>query len=757
MSLSGINFSGISSGIDTESIISQLVKLQQQPVTLMQQHQQTIQQQQTALSQISALVSSVQAAAGALDSSTGFAQVTATNSDDTAATISASIGAQTGTHSVQVVQLASTQKLGSTTLDSQTDGLGVDGQIVINGKAIKVSSTDSLQTLVSNINGAQAGVSASIISPTIGKYRLVLTSATSGTAGTIGLSDVAGGTILSSKLGLIGSIAAIANPITNGAGSNLFKDSATSVGTLIGLSSPPAGNISINGVAVTQPIDLGTDSLAAIAAKINNSSISGVTAGVITTTDPVTNENRQQLQITGVSSASDFTDNNNVLSTLGVIKYAPTDEVSVAKDAKFKLDGIDITRGSNSVTDVLSGVTIQLVKDTASPTTQFTVSPDLTGIKASVGGLVSAYNQLVSTYGNLSSFDPATLTGGILFGDVTTQSAIDQITDALTSPVKGLTGDYTALAQIGITLDKTGQLSVNDSQLTSALQNDLPGVGRVFKAAGVVSDSSVAFIAATQATKASPSTGYRINVTQVATQAALTAGTAHTTNDNSDSEVLTFSGAAFSGISKTLILSANNTLDGIISQINADSTLSALLTATKVNNNLALTAKQFGSAASFLVSSSQAAAANNSGIGSSAVTASGLDVVGTINGEVASGKGQILTGSKGNATTDGLILRVTSQLTGDHGTLVFTQGLAAQLKYLGNGLSDSVDGALTKYSSSLGDQITDISDQIKEAQDRITSYQADLRQQFAAMESAISTLKSSQNSLTALTATVPTK
>src|SRR5690349_8379908 len=116
MSLSGVNFSGISSGIDTDSIISQLVKLQQRPITLMQQHQQTIQQQQTALSQISALVSSVQAAAGALDSSTGFAQVSATNSDDTAATISATVGAQTGAHSLQVVQLAATQKIGSTSL-----------------------------------------------------------------------------------------------------------------------------------------------------------------------------------------------------------------------------------------------------------------------------------------------------------------------------------------------------------------------------------------------------------------------------------------------------------------------------------------------------------------------------------------------------------------------------------------------------------------------------------------------------------------
>src|SRR5689334_13871310 len=88
MSLSGINFSGISSGIDTDSIISQLVKLQSQPIVKMQQQQQTIQQQQTAITQISAMVSSIQAAAGALNGTTGFTQVTASNSDDTIATVS---------------------------------------------------------------------------------------------------------------------------------------------------------------------------------------------------------------------------------------------------------------------------------------------------------------------------------------------------------------------------------------------------------------------------------------------------------------------------------------------------------------------------------------------------------------------------------------------------------------------------------------------------------------------------------------------
>jgi len=747
MSLSGINFSGLTSGIDTETIIKQLVALQQRPITQLQDQQQKIQQQQTALNQVSALVTAFQSSAASLDSSLGFSGVTASSADETVAKVTATSGAQVGTHSIKVTQIAQSQKIASTTKSPQTDALGVAGQFIINGKAVKVAATDSLQNVAASINNAQAGVSASIISPAVGSYRLLISSTASGTAGGINLSNVGAGTLLTTTLGLIGTTPSIQNPVTNGAASNLFTDSATSVGTLLGQASPPSGNIQINGVAVTQPIDFSTDSLAAIAGKINSSSIAGVTASVSTVKDPVSGTDKQQLQIVGASGTPTFTDNNNVLANLGIIKYAPVDEVSQAKDATFNFDGIPITRSSNTVSDVLSGVTIQLVNATNTPTTEFTVASDVNGIKSNIGAFVSAYNQLASTVGNLSSFDPDTLTGGPLFGDVTVQNVLNEITDSVTGQVPGLTGTKTLLSQIGITLDKTGQLNVSDADLTDAIQNNLQDVSRIFRAAGVASDSAVSFISATSSTKNSASTGYQVNVSQVATQATVTAGTSHSVDTNPDSEVLTFSGAAFGTATRTLILSSNITLDGIISQINADTTLKSILTASKVGGNLALTAKNYGSGFSFSVSSSQAAAANNSGIGNVLLAATGTDIIGTINGESATGKGQLLTGSKGNANTDGLLIRVNSQITGTHGNLVFTQGLAAQSKYVAQSFSDSIDGTLTKYASSLGDQVTDINAEIKAQQDRITDYETGLRTQFASMESAISQIKSAGNAL----------
>src|SRR5215470_17839545 len=100
MSSSGINFSGLGSGIDTESIIKQLLTLGQRPIQLLQQHQQQIQQQETAINQVAAAVSGLQAAASALDNPNGFNIVQANSTDSTVATATASAGAQAGNHSL---------------------------------------------------------------------------------------------------------------------------------------------------------------------------------------------------------------------------------------------------------------------------------------------------------------------------------------------------------------------------------------------------------------------------------------------------------------------------------------------------------------------------------------------------------------------------------------------------------------------------------------------------------------------------------
>ncbi len=748
MSLSGINFSGLGTGIDTESIIKQLTQLSQRPIAALQKQQQQIQQRQTSINRISALASGLLSAASALDSFNSFSVVKAESADKTVATATVQPGAPAGSYTLQVNQLAQAHRIASSARTSQTDALGLSGQIVLNGRAINIAATDSLQVIAANINSAKVGINAAVISTASDSFTLTLTSANTGASNAINLSDTSGGTILQS-LGLVGGTTSVRSPITNGAASLLFNDSATSIGTLIGLSAPQAGTIQINGTNVD--IDFATDSLTAIAGKINNAGIPGVSASIVTVKDPVNGANRQQLRIVGDSSTPVFTDSNNILTNLGILQNSASQTLTEARDASFLINGLAATRSSNTLSDVVSGVTINLLKDTGSPTTTINIASDTETIRSSIETFVNRFNDLVSTVKELTFFDTQTLQGGPLLGESSVINLMDTLTQIVTDQVSGLSGSTSVLAQVGITLETDNRLSINNATLDNALNSRLGEVAKLFQAVGSATSSAVTYISSTDKTQSSSATGYAINITQLATQAAVTATTEKTANDNPNVETLTFTGGQFGASGRTVFLSANSTLDDIISQINADSVVSQFIVASKLGSRLTLTARQYGSNFNFNVVSSQAAASNNSGIGNVLLNATAQDVAGTINGEAATGNGQFLTGNVGNATTEGLQLRITSTVTGDLGKIVFTKGVANRVKTYAKEATDFLSGTLTQVSNSLGEQVKEIGEQIQRLQDRLKAEEVRLRTQFAEMERAVSRIRAAGAGLAGLT------
>src|SRR5579884_4094332 len=639
MSISGINFSGLSTGIDTEQIIQQMLQIDKRPEELMKNQQALLQQRQAAYNSVSAQLLGLQAAAGTLDSLRAFDLVTASSSDSTVATVTAQTGAQTGAHDITVTTLAKAQKLSSAAQSSQTSPLNFTGQIIINGKAINVQASDSLQTLAANINAVQAGVSASIISPSPNQYYLTLGSNNTGLQGQISISDTAGNTFLGATLGLFdaGGATSLRHAIgATGAGSDLFTDSATSIGTLQGQTAPASGTVTIG--TGTVAIDLAADSLSAIAGKINAAGIAGVTDSVATVTDPISGASRQQLQISGTQR---FVDSNNILANLGIIQrnFAAGRQLTAAQDATFTLDGLPATRPNNTFSDAISGVTITLLKDGGAQA-NLTVGSDTTTIAANIGAFVKAFNSAVDAVGSLAQYDPDTGKTGPLFGDITTQSVVDGLVSNATDVVSGLPMDLSLLSQIGITLDQSNHLVVDNDQLNTALSGNLKGVAKLFQAYGAPSNSSVQFVSSTGDTQPSGSAGYAVVVTQPATQATLLAPTAQTAPLAQD-EVITFGGPLF-GTSSTapltgghqITLHAGSTIDDVISQINGDSVVGPLISASKdaTTGALQLVSKQYGSSAEFAVVSAIPAANNSSGIGTTVLDQKGQDVAGTING-----------------------------------------------------------------------------------------------------------------------------
>lgn len=760
-----INFSGLSSGIDSTSIIAQLIAVDRQPEDSIKIQQQYLQQRQTAYNDVSAKLLGLQVTTYSLDALRAFNLVTAASSSDTVATVSAATGAQTGTHAINVTNLAQAQLIGTAAQSGQTNPFNQHGQIVINGKTINYQDADSLQTLAANINSAQAGVTASILTPSPGQYYLTLGSTNTGVQGKISISDTGTGNLLGGTLGLFANTSSFAHPLSGGAvGSGLFADSATSVGTLQGQATPAVGNVqlTIGGATQTVSIDL-SHSLSQIAGDIN--AVAAGTAQVVTVTDPISNTNKQQLQLSNVTA---FQDSNNVLANLGIVQNdlgkdlvtGTSRELTPAQDAAFTIDNITASRPTNTFTDALSGVTINLV---AAGSTNLTVSSDTATIKSNIQAFVKAYNDTLDTIDGYSQYDGGSGKTGALFGDSTTQSVYDNLVSLTNGSVGGLPLNLSLLSQVGITLDQNDRLSVDDATLSSQLATNLNGVAKLFQASGAPTDPNVQFVSATKDSVPSSSNGYAVQVFTPASQATYTSASAQTQPLTTD-ESLTFAGPLF-GTSATdsplqgrsIQLHAGASASDIVSQINADPVIGAQISASLApGGQLRLTSKQYGSAADFAVVSSASIGTDTSGVGTTPQEVHGVDVVGTINGESATGIGQFLTGSQiagnygANGQALGLQLRVTATAPGSYGNVVYTSGVADLVKNYVTGQTDGYTGALTTAAAGLQTNIDDYQSNIDEIEANITDEQQRLKDQFTAMEVAIAQIKSSSAGLSSL-------
>lgn len=730
--VSGITFSGLASGVNTQSIIQKLIQIGQVPITNLQNQEQAITLQQTAIQQLEQNAQAFSSAAQALSTQSSFQTVAGNSSDSSVATVTAGVGAQQGIYNLVVNNLATSQKLSSSAQANTTGALNLSGTFIIDGHAVSVSASDSLTTIAQSINSSGAPVTASLINGGSGNSYLTVTSNGTGAANSIQLSDLTGGVL--GSLGVTTGSPTIAQPITNGAQSYGFSSNSASLGSLMGLSSNTAGTFSINGTNIS--VDYSTDSLQSVANKINLAG-AGVNATVAsTTTNGVTS---YQLQITGTSSTPTFTDPNNLLGAIGVLQSSPGNQLVKAQDAAYSLDGVNLTSSSNTITSAIPGVTLTLLKGSSSAPANATISlqTNTAGITTNVQNFVSAYNSVVSFIAQNSQFNSTTYATGPLFGDFTTQQVQSQLSSALFNNVPGLSGQYTNLAQLGFSLDQNGNLSVNQTTLTNALNTNPQAVANLFAASGSTTTPQLNYISSSPKTQSSGS-AYAVNISQAATQSSATSSVAQTAA-NPTAETLSFSGSLFGTQPYSMSLDVNSTQAETVAKINSDPTLGGLVVASVSGGQLVITSKMYGAQSNFSVVSNEAAAANNSGIGTTgqATLATGQDVAGTINGEAATGTGQYLVGNSGNKITDGLQVQYTGTTSGAVGSITYSAGIGTQIQTLVNNMTDPNSGYVTQDIQSYTNQINDINSQITNLQSQLTQEQAQLTSEFANMENLI--------------------
>ena len=172
------------------------------------------------------------------------------------------------------------------------------------------------------------------------------------------------------------------------------------------------------------------------------------------------------LKASNTGTAAGFTVSNASL-TAGL----QATEYQTARDAQFNLNGVSFSRATNTVSDALTGVTLNLKAATTSPVT-LTVAQAESSAKPKLDALVKAYNDLQSFYKTQSQASADASTRGVLNSDFAVGSMMREILTGLMMPMTGVSGaaltGQTDLSALGIKLQDNGQLAVDTTLLSKA-------------------------------------------------------------------------------------------------------------------------------------------------------------------------------------------------------------------------------------------------------------------------------------------------
>ncbi|MBV1898072.1 MAG: flagellar filament capping protein FliD [Cycloclasticus sp.] len=234
-----------------------------------------------------------------------------------------------------------------------------------------------------------------------------------------------------------------------------------------------------------------TDTLTDIRDAINAANDNtGVSASIINV------DSGQQLVFTATSSgldnaititAVDSDGENSDEFGLSRLVNAQLNTPSAAQDGQIKVDGQLISSNNNTFSDVLDGITINAVSVGAGE--QLTVAQDREAITFKIDTFIANYNGLVDTFNTLGSYDAATESAGLLLGDSTLRGISTLIRQEISSSVTGLTGPFSTLAELGITTDEEGKLSLNSETLNAALDSNFDQVGQLFAASNGIANT----------------------------------------------------------------------------------------------------------------------------------------------------------------------------------------------------------------------------------------------------------------------------
>jgi flagellar hook-associated protein 2 len=416
---------GLVSGLDTSRIIAQLMAVERRGVSRMEDRQRSYDARIAAWGDIGAKVAALRSALDALTGVAPLALFAASSTNTSVLTATAGPSAQVGSTILRVTALAAAHQLASAGFASSGTEVGA-GTITIGGAMSQIGATGV------RANGISDGVHTVVVSNVSGNSATVTVDGTdhSVTFSPGGTVDAGGLTFTVAADGLKAGSARV-QVVSTAAGATL-ADLATAIAA--------AG-----GPATAQLVDTGSG------------------------TDPW----RLVLTATATGTANALTVALDGFVGLG----AGFGDLRAAADATITMGNLTITRPTNTVGDLIPGVTLQLVSAAPGSDVTVNVTRDADAVVKKVKALVDALNEVVKAEKKYDYYDPNTKAAGVLLGDSAARRLLQRLLDGVHATLGS--GTYTTIGQLGVTVQRDGTYALDEAKLRDAIASDFDAAAAV--------------------------------------------------------------------------------------------------------------------------------------------------------------------------------------------------------------------------------------------------------------------------------------
>ncbi len=757
MAVSGVATSGLISGLNVGDLVSKILQIEQRPITLLKLRQNDYDLKIAAVLTLKSRLGAYKTALQALNDNQKFntksAAVTKTSGGVDLLKITSSTDAIVGSYDIKVNQIAKANKLASqgwvdktSTAISSTAGsfafkVGSSGAIT----SIGITTTTTLQELMDDINSKDAGVTASIINDGTGSnpYRLVLTAKDSGSANSVTLTTNDTDLDYTNKK-VEAAYAYSDNTYSGTVASNSGNNYTGTTNKTYLLEAVSAGDSAT--ATYKYSVDGGINWLGYGGVAYDSAAGDDTSGGAITTSTSLKAIDGSAATNEGVTASFTAGSSIAVGDEFSIDVFNP--EMQEAQNAVIEVDNATMVKSSNTITDAIPGITLDLLKADSTETLTLSVTASSASAKASIQTFVGAYNNLLEFVNKQLSYDPDSKEdANPLLGDSTLLAIRRKIGNAITGTIPGLSNDsFTNLSQIGITTDyKTGQLDLDNSKLNTALNKDADAVSKLFVGAGVPTNTALTFDSMSSKTEAGT---YGVSISTAPEKATISGDNDLSSTGLGSQEILTFKYSSdYTEIDSTttainVTLSAGSKINTIVTTLNsAFATNDFALTASNVNGVLKIESDEYGEDIWWQVTSDQLADEDNDQIWDKAtwdaesddlLDDQGVDIAGSINSHVATGYGNILTAANG-FVEEGIQISTTSSQTGLFGMIAVSLGIANRLPSILESYISSA-GILKAKEDSLMDSIDDLESRIEIMERRVLDKEERMVAEFARLE-----------------------